>query len=71
MSNDDLLRALGRVAAEQTAEQANQRLPAELAAAPSPALRQRLAEQALAALTSPGQAAERGGPTVRCAGSTG
>jgi hypothetical protein len=49
MSNDDLLRALGRLSARQ-AEDDERPLPAELAGPPTAATRQHLADQALAAL---------------------
>jgi hypothetical protein len=56
MSNDDLLRALGGLAARQDREQPP--LPPELTSPPRPMTRQHLAEQALAAL-APGARAAR------------
>ena len=56
MSNDDLLRALGRLSARQ-AEDDERPLPPELTAPAPAATRQHLADQALAAL-APDQAAE-------------
>jgi hypothetical protein len=53
MSNDDLLRALGRLSVRQ-AEEDERPLPPELVGPPSLATRQHLADQALAALATTG-----------------
>jgi hypothetical protein len=53
MSNDDLLRALGRLSARQ-AEEDERPLPPELVGPPSLATRQHLADQALALATTGG-----------------